>query len=83
MRRHSATPGLVNAGSWADEFERGAGEGTRTPNPFITSEVRCQLRHAGEPAEGGCHRTGGATDAANPARRFRDRGMRHLVERLT
>lgn len=25
-----------------------AGEGTRTPNPFITSEVRCQLRHAGQ-----------------------------------
>ena len=38
-------------GSGADNSaKRRAGEGTRTPNPFITSEVRCQLRHAGDDA---------------------------------
>src|SRR3954453_5408343 len=45
-----------------------AGEGTRTPNPLITSQERCQLRHAGgRPSPG---------DGARPGRSYGRPGCR-------
>ncbi len=51
MTTHCCTPllyltprGLVPRGEEASD--QGGGEGTRTPNPLLAKQVRCQLRHA-------------------------------------
>ena len=46
----------------------GAGEGTRTPNPLFTRQVRCQLRHAGRLAP---------HSVPNPGRSIRGTGPSH------
>ena len=78
---YSTPRGLLPRGEGASD--QGGGEGTRTPNPLLAKQVRCQLRHAPRcPAQAGrrCHFTGSVTSAHRACSARSDSRLRHTTK---